>query len=166
MGADVIYDPMCLLHLVRVLATLLKPKEPKSNCTGLTCSHGSNETRSEDIEGGGDNDTKDFTTGARKEKLDGENHEKAGNEISNGVILSREAVNAMSNGVSVTREAPVAYIATIIRNPSTFEHFLKLADEANLAVLDMTDVQKPLDLLPYLKTYDRASVRLYKIYFL
>ncbi|KAK8954695.1 hypothetical protein KSP39_PZI001621 [Platanthera zijinensis] len=60
-------------------------------------------------------------------------------------------------------EASIAYIASVIRNKDTFQYFLLLAEEARLSVLDITDDFQPLNLLPYMLSYDRTSVRLLQI---
>ncbi|XP_065031243.1 uncharacterized protein LOC135653317 isoform X4 [Musa acuminata AAA Group] len=120
LGADVIYDPHCIPHLVRVLSALLSPtsSEPKGN--GANCC-------------GPTQDTDDV------DKL----------------IRNKE------------EEAPVAYIATVIRNQKTFDYFLRVAAESPLSVLDITEMMKPsMSLLPYMLSYDRSSVHLLKVSFL
>lgn len=57
-------------------------------------------------------------------------------------------------------EGPVAYIATVIRNVNTFNYFLALAEQANLSITDLTETRKPFNLLPYMQSYDRSSIRL------
>ncbi|PIA26976.1 hypothetical protein AQUCO_08400027v1 [Aquilegia coerulea] len=47
---------------------------------------------------------------------------------------------------------PIAYIATVIRNVDTYNYFLNLASQAQLAVVDITASQKPLTLLPYMQS--------------
>ncbi|XP_009385080.2 uncharacterized protein LOC135597802 isoform X3 [Musa acuminata AAA Group] len=119
LGADVIYDPHCIPHLVRVLSALLSPtsSEPKGN--GANCC-------------GPTQDTDDA------DKL----------------LQNKE------------EEAPVAYIATVIRNQKTFDYFLRVATESPLSVLDVTEMMKPMSLLPYMLSYDRSSVHLLKVSFL
>nr|XP_009385080.1 PREDICTED: uncharacterized protein LOC103972458 isoform X3 [Musa acuminata subsp. malaccensis] len=119
LGADVIYDPHCIPHLVRVLSALLSPtsSEPKGN--GANCC-------------GPTQDTDDA------DKL----------------LQNKE------------EEAPVAYIATVIRNQKTFDYFLRVAAESPLSVLDITEMMKPMSLLPYMLSYDRSSVHLLKVSFL
>ncbi|XP_057764184.1 uncharacterized protein LOC130985297 [Salvia miltiorrhiza] len=92
LGADVIYDPSCLPHLVRVLSALLK-------------------------------------------------HER----------LCRE-------------KRPIAYIASVIRNIETFNYFLGLAERANLVVTDLTEMIKVSNFLPYLRSYDRPSIKMFRIH--
>ncbi|THU57037.1 hypothetical protein C4D60_Mb11t23540 [Musa balbisiana] len=119
LGADVIYDPHCIPHLVRVLSALLSPtsSEPKGN--GANCC-------------GPTQDTDDV------DKL----------------LQNKE------------EEAPVAYIATVIRNQKTFDYFLRVAAESPLSVLDITEMMKPMFLLPYMLSYYRSSVHLLKVSFL
>lgn len=115
LGADVIYDPSCLPHLIRVLYALLKHghSHPESGASL-------------------DSDTSD------------------GKKSSN---VSRE-----------TDKRPVAYIASVIRNVNTFNYFLALAEQAKLAVTDLTELIKVSDFLPYMRSYDRSSVRMFKIH--
>ncbi|XP_027114562.1 uncharacterized protein [Coffea arabica] len=58
---------------------------------------------------------------------------------------------------------PVAYIASVIRNIETFNYFLELTKEANLTVADITENSKPFDLLPYAKSYQRSTIRIFSI---
>lgn len=60
-------------------------------------------------------------------------------------------------------QEPVAYIASVIRTIDTFNYFLSLAEKEKLIVSDITETMKPVDLLPYLKSYPRSSVRMLKI---
>ncbi|XP_047315833.1 putative uncharacterized protein DDB_G0277003 [Impatiens glandulifera] len=94
LGADVIYNPECLPHLVRVL----------------------------------------------------------------GCLLNREKSS------STVQSRPVAYIASVIRNIDTFNLFLVLVKEAKLSIEDITEKgSKPMNLLPYMHSYDRSSLRLFTI---
>lgn len=104
LGADVIYDPQCIPHLVRVISALLTTK--KSNFIH------------------GDRDKEFFVA---------------------------------------SRGQPVAYIASVVRNIDTFNYFLKVAKEANLRVVDITENVKMYDFLPYMRSYQRSSVRLLEI---
>lgn len=54
----------------------------------------------------------------------------------------------------------VAYIASVIRNMDTFNYFLQLAEQASLTVTDITETQAPLHLLPYMRSYQRSTIRL------
>lgn len=114
LGADVIYDPLCLPHLIQVLSILLKTKK-----------HVPGEI----------NDTT--------------------NKNTNNYIPCNDQMN----------ETPVAYIAQVIRNYETFNYFLKLAEEADLCVVDITETKRPPNFLPYMLSYDRSSVHLYRLSF-
>ncbi|GFP81135.1 putative uncharacterized protein ddb_g0277003 [Phtheirospermum japonicum] len=103
LGADIIYDPTCLPHLVRVLVALLKH--------------------------------------------DREFDSSQGNETSNGSVEGR-----------------VAYIASVIRNIDTFNCFLALTEQANLVITDLTEKTKVSNFLPYLRSYQRSTIRLFKIH--
>lgn len=132
LGADVIYDPPCLPHLVKVLAFLLS--------RGKLLSH-------------------------------------LYNRSSNGVLLSSAQKNGAKNSSDsdtldkampddcpnveyASKKGPLAFIASVIRNVDTFNRFLALADQANLSVEDVTEKFVPFNLLPYLQSYPRSSVRL------
>jgi len=110
LGADIIYDPQCVPHLIQVLSILLS-----ANLNGRAFAH------------------------------HGENQ-------SNSTLHSDEE-----------KEVPTAYIAQVIRNYETFHYFLKLAKEANLCVVDITETKRPQNLLPYMLSYDQSSVWLFRI---
>ncbi|KAI4367864.1 hypothetical protein MLD38_016487 [Melastoma candidum] len=120
LGADVIYDPLCLPHLVRLLTILLHPKEPSYPRHIL-------------------------------------NHKSHKTGMSSGNSMSR------GTGPCSPAKSPDAYISSVIRNAETFNQFLLLADQANIAIQDITETFQPLDLLPYLQSYDRSSIRLFKL---
>nr|XP_007147073.1 hypothetical protein PHAVU_006G094000g [Phaseolus vulgaris]ESW19067.1 hypothetical protein PHAVU_006G094000g [Phaseolus vulgaris] len=137
LGADVIYDPVCLPHLVRVLAILLNQMN-SSFCR----QHASCKSLSPNIKHGNGE----------------QNHEDA-IDICNG--RCKAIYNDGSS--SMSKEAPVAYIAYVIRNIETFNYFLTLGEQANLDIVDLTDSLKPLNLLCYMQSYNQASVRLLRI---
>lgn len=74
--------------------------------------------------------------------------------------FSRSGTNMDAGGKN---PVPLAYIASVIRNPETFNLFLALAETANLYVKDLTEQYKPFDLLPYMQSYDRSTVRLFTL---
>lgn len=117
LGADVIYDPACLPHLIRLLTIILR-KKPFSH--------------------------------QGKVNSNGQSNAATGAPYAISSFLESETT-------------PVAYIASVIRNMDTFSYFLKLADQANLHVLDITDTVKPVNMLPYMQSYDRTSVRLFSL---
>ncbi|KAF3454422.1 hypothetical protein FNV43_RR04869 [Rhamnella rubrinervis] len=120
LGADVIYDPECLPHLVQVLGTLLNQMKPYSQSDA---------------------------------------------EVSDGfdAFLGK----TMSNGAAYggMRKGPVALLASVIRNIDTFNKFLALVDQANLSITDVTETLKPINLLPYMRSYDRTTIRLFILTF-
>ncbi|KAL3728237.1 hypothetical protein ACJRO7_032910 [Eucalyptus globulus] len=105
LGVDVIYDPLCLPHLVRVLSILLDKRK----------SIGS---------------SRDYSRGCD----------------------SYDVVAACDT-----------YISSVIRNANTFDCFLASVDKANLAITDLTRTLQPASLLPYMQSYDRLSIRLFKL---
>lgn len=68
-----------------------------------------------------------------------------------------------NSNFAASRTCPVAYIATVIRNMDTFNTFLALATKADLTVTDLTEVMRPMDFLPYMQSYNRASIRLFSV---
>ncbi|KAL1214896.1 Calmodulin-lysine N-methyltransferase [Cardamine amara subsp. amara] len=109
LGADVIYDPSCLPHLLRVLVALLRKPTKTDN--------GSLKTEDKDTTQQG-------------------------------------------------RSPVVAYIASVIRNADTFNAFLTLVDQMDLSITDLTAELRPrFELLPYMHSYDRSSVKLFSISF-
>ncbi|KAF8018138.1 hypothetical protein BT93_H3129 [Corymbia citriodora subsp. variegata] len=129
LGADVIYDPLCLPHLVRVLSILLDKTKSSSQLPrvgfdgAIGCSH----------------------------------------DCSNGCGARDVAAACDSAGSASPAEHPTAYISSVIRNANTFDRFLALVDEANLAITDLTGTLPPASLLPYMQSYDRSSIRLFKL---
>lgn len=145
MGADVIYDPLCLPHLVRVLAILLKRED-------LYLHHLNN--------GGKDYCPPDWRCSESKETS------SAGDL---DVCVGKEEINGDPHAEHLSAglgQEPVAYIASVIRTIDTFNYFLSLAEKEKLIVSDITEMMKPLDLLPYVKSYQRSSVRMFKISYL
>ncbi|XP_048138770.1 putative uncharacterized protein DDB_G0277003 isoform X7 [Rhodamnia argentea] len=128
LGADVIYDPLCLPHLVHLLSILVDKSKssqfPRAGCdSAIGNSHDySNRCNSQDVEAARD---------------------RAGN-------------------ASPTKH-PIAYISSVIRNANTFDRFLALVDKANLTVADLTGTFQPASLLPYMQSYDRSSIRLFRL---
>ncbi|CAJ1960905.1 unnamed protein product [Sphenostylis stenocarpa] len=137
LGADVIYDPVCLPHLVRVLAILLNQMNTDFCRKHASCKSLSPNTKHENGE---------------------HNHEDA-------IDICDSRIEASYNGDSnsVPKEAPVAYIAYVIRNIETFNCFVSLGEQANLDIVDLTDSLKPLNLLCYMQSYNQASARLLRI---
>lgn len=134
MGADVIYDPVCLPHLVRVLTILLN-RMICGECT--SCKRLSPNGRDEN----GERNYKDASERS-------EDRCKA---------VNKDGCDGRS------KEAPVAYIACVVRNVETFNYFLSLADQAKLDIMDLTDSLKPVNLLQYMQSYNQTGVRLLRI---
>ncbi|KAI3747471.1 hypothetical protein L6452_09928 [Arctium lappa] len=132
LGADVIYDPECIPHLVRVISTLLTTKKSTPlHRGGFKVPNG----------------------------ISGDTLLKNSNASSSDIVNRRYEEFLLA---STTQ--PVAYIASVVRNIDTFNYFLKVAQEANLRVVDITQNVKMLDFLPYMLSYQRSSVRLLGIY--
>ncbi|MBA0584681.1 hypothetical protein Gorai_015482 [Gossypium raimondii] len=141
LGADVIYDPSCLPHLVKVLAILLNKKK----------SYIENREGSIPNSFPGDSKVNDA-------------HDLDASSFHAQRINTSEVKGIINNAVDlVSRADPVAYIASVIRNADTFDRFLALADQADLRIKDLTSTLRPFDLLPYMKSYDRSSIRLFTV---
>lgn len=152
MGADVIYDPSCIPHLIRVLAILLDQ--------GKSYSHDQNNSFEPSLQNGKINGT------PRQRKTLHVDLEK-----SNDDSMEFEGTSLCTNNrnpkhwCQATKERPMAFIASVIRNIETFNYFLTLAEQANLTVTDLTGEIKQLDLLPYMQSYRRSDVRLFSVSF-
>lgn len=133
LGADVIYDPSCVPHLVRVLAALLGTKN------GSLGSH-------------------DETSVSEEFITYNENR-----SIFCSIELEKPDKNQKDNKGPNNNAYPVAYIANVIRNFDTFNCFLRVASEAGLSVIDITEKQRSMNLLPYISSFDRTSIHLYRI---
>ncbi|KAK4440153.1 putative uncharacterized protein DDB [Sesamum alatum] len=114
LGADIIYDPSCLPHLVRVLSHLLKHKHSHAK------------------------------VGAGGRELDS--------------LPADELVH------HILGKGPVAYVASVVRNIDTFNYFLALAEQAKLVVADLTGKVEVSKFLPYLRSYQRSSIRIFRIH--
>ncbi|KAK7284324.1 hypothetical protein RJT34_19069 [Clitoria ternatea] len=137
LGADVIYDPVCLPHLVRVLAILLNQINLEFYRQCASC--------------------KDLSPNIK--------HENGEHNHRDAVDRSDGRCKAIYNDASTSgsKEAPVAYIAYVIRNIETLNYFLSLVEKANLNIVDVTDSLKPVNLLPYMQSYNQTSVKLLRI---
>ncbi|KAL0352867.1 UNVERIFIED_CONTAM: putative uncharacterized protein DDB [Sesamum angustifolium] len=113
LGADIIYDPSCLPHLVRVLSLLLKHN-------------------------------KHAEVGAAGRELD-----------------SLPADELLRHPLG---KGPVAYVASVVRNIDTFNYFLSLAEQAKLVVTDLTGKVGVSKFLPYLRSYQRSTIRIFRIH--
>ncbi|KAL0305508.1 UNVERIFIED_CONTAM: putative uncharacterized protein DDB [Sesamum radiatum] len=113
LGADIIYDPSCLPHLVRVLSLLLKHN-------------------------------KHAKVGAAGRELD-----------------SLPADELLRHPLG---KGPVAYVASVVRNIDTFNYFLSLAEQAKLVVTDLTGKVGVSKFLPYLRSYQRSTIRIFRIH--
>lgn len=134
LGADVIYDIECVPHLVRVLSALLKTKQGSSE---------------------GVNRISDSTQSILN----------SGSSLVEGLIEQDKKISSCNRKTNILyRNAyPVAYIATVVRNIDTFDCFLRLAFKAGLEVKNITEVMNAVNLLPYLSSFERSSVCLYRI---
>ncbi|KAI8016171.1 Protein-lysine N-methyltransferase EEF2KMT [Camellia lanceoleosa] len=129
LGADVMYDPLCLPHLVRVLACLLDREISDSHL----CSEHCNGIQPVSKAHNADN--------------------SCGSDTCQGEAVPDDDPNS-EYACCASKEGPKAFIASVIRNIDTFNRFLELADEANLSVEDVTGKFMLFDLLPYMQSYN------------
>lgn len=138
-----IYDPVCLPYLVRVLTLLLnQTKLYPEKCSD---NHPS------------------FSLGSKctDAKVNGTHEANAGNDDTfDDFLVKRTHKGAANVGL---KKGPMALIASVIRNVDTFDKFLALLDEANLSIEDLTESLRPFNFLPYMQSYDRSTVRLFAI---
>ncbi|KAI3927821.1 hypothetical protein MKW98_023422 [Papaver atlanticum] len=156
LGADVIYDPLCLPDLLRVFTNLLS----------LRISNGCTKDKLNDAD---DEALLVLKTNSNDSKSrESDDHGNCnGNRFdpSEGKLNSSDEPSIGSQRDAAKERQPVAYLATVIRNMETFDCFMKLANQAQLSVLDITETCRPLNLLPYMQSYDRASIRFFRINF-
>lgn len=161
LGADVIYDPVCLPHLVRVLTILLTWKK--------LYSQKQNDSWQDYL-------SDNISVGDKVSCINGWNANEKGDRLDGKVNSAKEVnTNASGDGFDACggktiwdstssfgeREGPMAYIAFVIRNFHTFNQFLYLVDQANITITDLTETHKPINLLPYMQSYDRSNIRLF-----
>lgn len=137
-----IYDPLCIPHLIRVLSLIL--------CQRKAHSHAHNEN-SEHL-----HDEK--IDGACEEKETLDRHLK-GLDSLYGMSLCRSNKSS-DRWRQASKQGPVAYIASVIRNIDTFNYFLTVAEQAHLSVTDLSEEIQVFNLLPYMQSYQRSSVKL------
>ncbi|KAF5946023.1 hypothetical protein HYC85_016251 [Camellia sinensis] len=138
LGADVMYDPLCLPHLVRVLASLLDSENSDTHLCSEHCNG---------IQPGSKARNADYSRGS---------------DTCQGEAVPDDGPNT-EYACCASKEGPKAFIASVIRNIDTFNRFLELADEANLSVEDVTEKFMLFDLLPYMQSYNRLSIRLFTL---
>ncbi|KAA8545076.1 hypothetical protein F0562_019825 [Nyssa sinensis] len=171
LGADVIYDPLCLPHLIRVLAAVLSREKSYSDrwndsCLGFPQVGGlvSNEVHGAGYTNGLDGKKTPHNNGLKRSVSD-DDDDKHASDADQGKAKCNGAPDA-ENLFHAAKVGPVAYIASVIRNIDTFNYFLALADQANLTVTDITENVKLFDLLPYMRSYQQSSVRLFTVTYL
>ncbi|KAK9293315.1 hypothetical protein L1049_021307 [Liquidambar formosana] len=164
LGADVIYDPSCLPDLIQVLAILLDQTKSSSYQQEDGCLSEGTCIMDGKVEGTDEILDLDRRKISHTHNLDrSDSNADAGSQgfdacEGKATYNSSCGVESLSRAVNA---GPVAYIASVIRNIDTFNHFLALADQANLVVTDLTGNFKLFDLLPYMQSYNRTSIRLF-----
>lgn len=142
LGADVIYDPLCLPHLVRLLSILLK------GGTSAPCNQ---------------QNTSSVKECKQRDESTSPGCSYATSWCQRNVEGSCSSSSFMEGAISTPKKGTVAYVASVIRNVETFNYFLQLMEQANLTVNDITGKVKPFNLLPYLKSYPRSTIRMFYI---
>lgn len=148
LGADVIYDPLCIPHLIRVLSIILRQRKAHSHDPDENSEH----LHDEKIAG----------TYEEKEPLD--RHLKEFDSLY-GMSLCRSNKSS-DRRHQTSKKGPIAYIASVIRNIDTFNYFLSVAEQADLSVRDLSEEIQVLNLLPYMQSYQRCNVKLFCVSYL
>ncbi|KAK1397841.1 hypothetical protein POM88_007704 [Heracleum sosnowskyi] len=113
---DVIYDPLCIPHLIRVLSIILRQRKADSHVLDESSEHL--------------HDEKFAGTCEERETLD--RHLK---EFDSLYSMSPCTNNKSSDRwCERIKQVPVAYIASVVRNIDTFNYFLTVAEQADLSV--------------------------------
>ncbi|XP_054800793.1 uncharacterized protein LOC129304960 isoform X2 [Prosopis cineraria] len=141
LGADVIYDPASLPHLVRVISILL------SHAKSYSCRQVASDLAPNSKYGNGELHNK---------------NQRNCEDLADVSAVAGTTINNYGSGDG-PKEAPLAYIACVVRNVETFSYFLSLVDQAKLDIVDLTGSLKPASLLPYMHAYNEASIRLLRI---
>ncbi|GAB2246480.1 hypothetical protein Droror1_Dr00001973 [Drosera rotundifolia] len=142
LGADIVYDPSSLPHLVRLLSSLLQRRKTQNrlqDSNGAEC-HPSLRSIKGDFD-----EAEDSTCSCRN----GAHTRIPSLEVPDAEFLS----HALESG-------PVAFIACVVRNVNTFEYFIDLVWRAKLAIRELTKITRQATLLPYMKAYPRSDVKL------
>ncbi|KAE8010159.1 hypothetical protein FH972_006549 [Carpinus fangiana] len=145
LGADIIYDPVCLPHLVRVLAILLNQNKSMDGKV-----NGINQWNADDNCDGFDS------------KVNGANQWNPNADCDG---FDKTICDPTSNSGSRKGPPPMAYITFVIRNTNTFNQFLSLVGQANITITDLTESHKPISLLPYMQSYNRSEEPSYLLLF-
>ncbi|WOH14394.1 hypothetical protein DCAR_0933913 [Daucus carota subsp. sativus] len=144
LGADVIYDPLCIPHLIRVLSIVLSQRKAHSHAPDENSEHLHDEKIADCEE---------------QETLDKHLREF---DSMNGMSLCTSD-RSSDHCFQASKQGPVAYIASVIRNIDTFNYFLTVAEQADLTVTDLSEKIQVLNLLPYMQSYQRSNVKLFSI---
>lgn len=137
-----IYDPLCIPHLIRVLSIILRQRKALAHASDENSGH-----LEENVAG----------TCEEKETLD--RHVKEFDSLDSMSLCSSNKSSDRCRQTS--KPGPVAYIASVIRNIDTFNYFLTVAEKADLTVTDLSEEIQVLDLLPYMRSYQRSNVKLF-----
>lgn len=149
LGADIIYDPSCLPHLVRVLAILLNQRKAYSQTWKDSWRGSLLDNTRDDVE-------VNNAEGKVPHACNSDNSTSNTDQNAHRIYPCR--VEELDN-----TWAPMAYIASVIRNIETFSYFLELAEQANLIITDLSETRRPFDLLPHMQSYNRSSIHLFTV---
>ncbi|XP_050223544.1 uncharacterized protein LOC126673438 isoform X2 [Mercurialis annua] len=157
LGADIIYDPSCLPYLVQLLVILLNQTRAHSQMSKDNY-HQELLLDAHCVNGKGDDNSYEGDVSYQSDK-------SGCNANQGSSKLDIRRVGNFRNGSSkaAQKKSCVAYIACVVRNIDTFNCFLQLAEQSNLTIEDITETQRPFDLLPYLESYNRSSIRLFHV---
>ncbi|GAB4855513.1 hypothetical protein Ancab_024132 [Ancistrocladus abbreviatus] len=162
LGADVIYNPSCLPHLVRVLSILLDQRKSYSDQhnnnkqdfhPSQTCINGDANDAHDDV----DHVMSSYRHDAGEPIFIAGDYKCMYDAYSGKPCLEAASTVSLYHALE---SGPVAFIACVVRNVDTFSYFITLARQATLVIRDLSRTIRPAKLLPYMQSYPQSDVRL------
>jgi hypothetical protein len=159
LGADLIYDPEYIPHLVHVVASLLSfessmQRNNDGNSIGQV------------FRTAGDEDGDDaFNLSAAEETATLKDYSIT-NDCCNTSCTEEKDPKLCQQPRDLRQNGQwqrIAYIASALRNPETLVYFVETARAAQLEITDVTDVMQPLKCFTDIKGFDRTRIRLHRL---
>jgi hypothetical protein len=159
LGADLIYDPEYIPHLVHVVASLLsfESSTPRNN---------DGNSIDQVFRTAGDEDGDDaFNLSAAEETATLKDY-SISNDCCNTSCTEEKDPKLCQQPRDLGQNGQwqhIAYIASALRNPETLVYFVETARAAQLEITDVTDVMQPLKCFTDIKGFDRTRIRLHRL---
>jgi len=159
LGADLIYDPEYIPHLVHVVASLLsfESSMPRNN---------DGNSIDQVFRTAGDEDGDDaFNLSAAEETATLKEYSIT-NDCCNTSCTEEKDPKLCQQPRDLRQNGQwqcIAYIASALRNPETLVYFVETARAAQLEITDVTDVMQPLKCFTDIKGFDRTRIRLHRL---